>query len=578
MNIRITLLAAVAFLAVAGPAAASSLDQVSRQQERVRCSSPLDCFSGFSSPVLVCSLNGFCEDPLGGTNIEESLAANPEAVTAPLESPLKASAGEKCTSIRECEPSLVCVSGNPTGRCHKLDGIIGLSYLLVNLMQEDYTPGIEDDPTAVPTPSQEGPTATSRALAIIYLAAHDTYGILTGAFSPKIRNIRLRRGVNRLDPTVIDLSSSAFEKQAVIAMQVAGLRAAKLLYPGSEERIDAIRESVTSGANPLFTAFGDLIGRAWIRVRSRDGAPMNQLDNIFFEGILRHQPDPNFPLFNDADKQQPNFGREWGRVRPFVLSSVKRDAFLGPFPKINSAEYRANLAEVMKKGQCNDLTSNGRPLKDIGIFWGYDGARQIGVPPRLYLQVALAVPEVKRLPLKKQIRLLTAVGVSMADAGIAAWFWKFEYDLWRPIIGIRKDPQSPNPDWNPIGVALSNSVVLGDAQPMQRCRGLNPDFPAYPSGHAAFGTAAFRTVAKMLSKNPRQISLRFTSDEFNGKTIDAITGSRRPSWTQRITLEDAIEQNKDGRVVIGVHWTFDSDGGDIVGTKVANSVANAFRF
>ena len=79
-----------------------------------------------------------------------------------------------------------------------------------------------------------------------------------------------------------------------------------------------------------------------------------------------------------------------------------------------------------------------------------------------------------------------------------------------------------------------------------------PNFPAYPSGHATFGTACFETFAGLVGKTKQQISVSFMSDEFNGLTTDN-EGVIRPAWKQTFTLKEAIEQNKISRIYLGVH-------------------------
>jgi hypothetical protein len=70
--------------------------------------------------------------------------------------------------------------------------------------------------------------------------------------------------------------------------------------------------------------------------------------------------------------------------------------------------------------------------------------------------------------------------------------------------------------------------------------------------------------------------VKFVSDEFNGKTTDN-TGTVRPRWEQTFTLRKAIEQNNLSRIYLGVHWKFDSTGGELVGKQVADRVSAAFR-
>lgn len=83
-----------------------------------------------------------------------------------------------------------------------------------------------------------------------------------------------------------------------------------------------------------------------------------------------------------------------------------------------------------------------------------------------------------------------------------------------------------------IAIIEQISYLRGTLVELQRTEsGLS----AYPSGHATFRTASFRTIAKGLSKEPRQISVGITS-EFNGRTIDGITGQKRREWTKDSTL------------------------------------------
>ena len=82
-----------------------------------------------------------------------------------------------------------------------------------------------------------------------------------------------------------------------------------------------------------------------------------------------------------------------------------------------------------------------------------------------------------------------------ADAGILAWDQKYCHDLWRPVVGIREHDVSMGPTgtgnnnidnnchtlWLPLGAPNTNSTA----------KNFTPPFPAYPSGHATFGAAAF---------------------------------------------------------------------------------------
>ncbi|PXF44366.1 Vanadium chloroperoxidase [Gracilariopsis chorda] len=530
------------------------------------CSSTADCPF---SPFVRC-IRGSCKDLRQRIFALRPVGNNPAPV-APAGPPRNV--GNACQSIRDCDSGLVCVDQNPGGRCEQLDGMIGLASFVVNLIQEDYSPPSGRDPD----PDQGGPTRTSRAMAIIFLAAHDAFATVTGEFKARTRLRSLRIASKFIRSAVRSLDDDEVEKEAVFAMQAAALTAAKLLYPSRRSTIDPVLDAVTEGARSEFVEFGETFGEQLFKSRLNDGSQRPQLDDEFEIGeLLRHQPDPNFPIVeNDPNAVQRNFGRFWGEVTPFAIRDVERDAFLGPFPELPSREYRENLEEVTIMGECNEFTNDdGILLQDIGIFWGYDGAPRLGTPPRLFLQTVLAIDEVQELSLPDSVRAITAVGVSMADAGIAAWYWKFFYDLWRPTSGVRNDTITPDPDWDPRGLPLSN---LDRTPRPPECVGLNPDFPAYPSGHATFGAAAFFTIAKVLGKEPKDVVATITSDEFNGRTTEGTTGEVRRVFTQTIDLQEAIDQNNAGRVYLGVHWRFDSDGGELVGKQISEFAARQFR-
>src|SRR5579883_2955410 len=76
----------------------------------------------------------------------------------------------------------------------------------------------------------------------------------------------------------------------------------------------------------------------------------------------------------------------------------------------------------------------------------------IGVPPRLYNQVVVATAEFNALNTAAQLNALAAINAAMADAGIAAWYWKYVYDFWRPVVAIRE----ADTGWGPSGQGDGN--------------------------------------------------------------------------------------------------------------------------
>ena len=156
-----------------------------------------------------------------------------------------------------------------------------------------------------------------------------------------------------------------------------------------------------------------------------------------------HRPDPYAP-------QQGFLGPAWGEVRPFgeAAGVMKTTARLtpplgvlgGPIPAHGS--YLTNPAWLAELREARDYGgkagTNGllrTPEQTIvGTFWGYDGARDIGVPPRLYNQCLQAI-SIKAAFNEEQNAVLFAVGnMAMADAGIAAWKSKYTYQDRKSVV------------------------------------------------------------------------------------------------------------------------------------------------
>ncbi len=410
------------------------------------------------------------------------------------------------------------------------------------------------------TPNNPGPTKTSRALAIIHLAAHDAYAQVTKELKPRLKTL-----------PIFPSSLENKPANACLALLGAGFRAAAILYPDFKEFI-AQEVAKVSNPNDLAYKYGEQVADAWIAARMNDGSQAPQTDTLYSPAPGRHRPDPLNP-------QQPALGRNWGLVTPFVLNNVATEAPLAPPPALESPEYAVAYNDVLTNGR-DDITIREPRKGVVGIFWGYDGANKIGVPPRIYNQVVRAIREFKAATHIQQIKVLTGINVAMADAGIAAWYWKYLYDFWRPVVGIRE----ADAGWGPAGIGDNNSGTVVDpfwlplGAPNSNSMKPNgtPNFPAYPSGHATFGSATFKLAAALLGKQPQDITLDFVSDEFNGKTTDN-QGATRPRLKETFTLQQAIEDNNISRIYLGVHWKFDASGGERVGTAIASKVFEAFK-
>jgi vanadium chloroperoxidase len=298
-----------------------------------------------------------------------------------------------------------------------------------------------------------------------------------------------------------------------------------------------------------------------IKAREADGAGISTGDTPGSDEF-QHRQDPYHP---DQGFLDPH----WGRVKPFHVgpNQVKPEG-----PKQEGDKYLAAFEEVRMKGAAVGHT---RTVDETvqGLFWAYDGARGIGTPPRLYNQCVRTIALKKYTKVDQNARLLALINLAMADAGIIAWHEKYHYNFWRPVIGIREagpdygpksgGPNRPEPDpfWRPYASPASNRPGLAN---------FTPNFPAYPSGHATFGTACFEVVRRFFGGE--NVEWTQVSDELDGRTLDP-DGSVRSLHRRQLDLDKAIRENLESRIFLGVHWRFDGTRGQTIGLKIADKLA-----
>jgi vanadium chloroperoxidase len=343
------------------------------------------------------------------------------------------------------------------------------------------------------------------------------------------------------------------------------------LYPDFRELVDDALRGFDFGANPGFT-FGVAVANALIAARQNDGsADGGAVPGI--TGYWKHREDP-------TDLGQGLLGARWGTVQLFAATAMPA---LAPHPVPRSNAYNRAHDQVRAKGsRIRETGTPGAgftprtPLQTlIGIYWAYDGASQIGTPPRQYNQItreiiARNVNGADRAA--ASARLLALVNVAMADAGIASWYHKYTYQLWRPILGIREYDDSFWSGGNAVSHGLHSRcdpwwVPLGSPRTNEPGRrSFTPPFPAYPSGHATFGAAAFEMIRLFFGVNPNTVDNLFfnlVSDELDGRALDEDGAFRGRHRRHHDSLLRAMFDNSVSRVYLGVHWRFDGLGGNV---------------
>jgi vanadium chloroperoxidase len=358
-----------------------------------------------------------------------------------------------------------------------------------------------------------------------------------------------------------------------VAVAGAAYTALSALYPDQTAEFTAkLAEAgiATGGPNGAAFAFGNAVAVKVLAERAGDPS-IDGAGHVASDDPGRHRHDP------DADPLDHAFHAPFYGARAKCFAVSERYKLDEPF-KLNSAEYVAALREVRAKGIAPELTGslpNGLDARTpdetvAGIFWAYDGAKGLGTPPRLYNQIVREIAEARGNTPAQNARLFALVNAAMGDAGILAWDDKYDHDFWRPIVGIREhgdslgpeaEPGNPiggnaDPGWLPLGAPKTNETGK---------KNFTPPFPAYPSGHATFGAAAFQSVRKFYAPackyGPDDLTgnLGFVSEELNGVNRDN-HGTVRPKHVRKFPygLWQMIEENGRSRVYLGVHWVFDA--------------------
>lgn len=426
--------------------------------------------------------------------------------------------------------------------------------------------------------AETGPFLSARALAMTLLAMHDAYMLVQpggSVFKVLVPPDLMNPVPLAYPPPIAGLNKD--HAAAAAAYAVLGALYAKPDQPGrslGRELSDAWEQYATiNQPDRASIAYGQAVANIVIAWRAGD-EPFRTARYMPTGLAYDHDEAPREPGQGFA-------GAAWGGAPPFA---VGLQALVAPFgarpgdpPYAASPDYLAEYNEVRDYGE--HLSSHRTADQThIGTFWAYDGPRRIGTPPRLYLQVVLAVLDrhASALSPGDMLGILASVAIAMADAGIQAWHYKYseEHMLWRPALGIPRAELGtatvPDPHWVPLGRPDTNG--FGAEQ--------TPNFPAYPSGHATFGASAFQVLRRFLKHHDPALGFNpltdvdvtpftFTSDEYDGVNIDPVTRQPRARAPRDYDgLWHAIVDNSESRIWLGVHWRMDGISQSVGGKTV----------
>ena len=224
-------------------------------------------------------------------------------------------------------------------------------------------------------------------------------------------------------------------------------------------------------------------------------------------------------------------------VIPFTLQSGSQFR-LGPPPALSSEQWAADYNEVKALGSLNSTTRTPEQT-DIGYFWADSG-------PVLWQNALRYLSRNYLSDIGDSARMYALAEAAMADAQIACWDSKYFYVFWRPITAIRLGDQDGNPA----------TVVDATWQPLID----TPNFPEYPSGHAAISSAASNALRLFFGSDVRS---------FQMTTTNALAVQKTRSFARFTQAEQEVV---DARVYVGIHYRNSDNTAREQGHAVANWV------
>ncbi|MEM6314577.1 MAG: vanadium-dependent haloperoxidase [Planctomycetota bacterium] len=398
----------------------------------------------------------------------------------------------------------------------------------------------------------QNPGLASRSMAMMNLAIYDS---IAAASAPTSAGTFYDHG------TSLDAWSADAHREVAAAQAAYTILSAT--YGDQQATLDAALQTSLAGYANTTTktnavALGTQVGQAILARRANDG----------YDGYTQYQA-TNVPGHWQPDPVNPGqeaWGPGWGDLQPFMMHST--DAYMpATMPAMDSAEYAASFNEVKALGSV-DSTARTAEQTEIGLFWAYDRAG-LGTPMPLFNQVLRNISVDQGNSLEDNAALFAKASVAIADAGIVAWDSKFEFDLWRPVTGIR----AADTDGNPLTEADPNWTPLG-APDGEDHIGFTPPFPTYLSGHATFGGALFGTLIEFYGTDDITFSLTSVELELllGDPELQELYGIDLDDAERTFTsLTEAMAENGRSRVYLGIHWDYD----DIVGQETGVQIAQA---
>jgi hypothetical protein len=323
-----------------------------------------------------------------------------------------------------------------------------------------------------------------------------------------------------------------------VAAAVAAHRVLVDAFPAQVATLDAALTSfLSTSTNSEAAVRGAQLGRASadaiITLRTNDGSGSTY--------AYSYGSGPGAYVNTTGTSANPLF-QQWPDQKTWTLASADQFRPVAP-PALDSAAYAAAFNEVKAIGSATSSTRTADQT-EIAVYWADGGGT--ATPPGHWLQIAQNIALENGQSTSDNARLFALLSVAVADAAIACWDAKREYDFWRPVTAIR----NADSDGNDATIADTAWTPL-IATPM---------FQSYTSGHSTFSGAASEILSQFFGSDV----LHFCSAQEGNSAV--------------VRCFDAFSQAADeagmSRIYGGIHYMFDNTEALAAGRAIARQAFN----
>jgi len=388
------------------------------------------------------------------------------------------------------------------------------------------------------------PTFASRCLGYMGLAQYEA--IVNGTSDHK----SLAGQLNQLESLPIPNSEDSYNWLMVLNRSQSELLKSLYLQTSDQNKLkidsleNRIQKILEKNENRKTTTksitYGTELAKALFDWSKTDGGHRGYLKN--FDQDFNREPFPGSwkpPLFAQSFSHKP-LHSFWGENRTFAPqnTSLELPEYIEYDPVEGSEYYNQFLSVYQKK---NNLTLEE---KEAAIWWSDDPDVTFSPGGHLYY-ITNSLIRRNKPNILLSAKTFALVGMSVADAFIKCWKWKYHFFSERPNTFV---PEFIDKKWESFWP--------------------DPPFPSFPSGHAIQASAAVTALLNSFENN-----IEFIDSAHVGRERDRIRNVEFKARSYS-SIWSIAQETADSRFYGGIHTPQDNEVGLEQGTIIGKNIIN----